>query len=312
MPRTHICLCLLRVFLVFLPSVHTKKKDNNKLKCFFSTVQHVHTGLCFFIIIICSRVKPKTHVRRTSIKFVACRNCENRMWSATMETFNLTLNCLLAQPVSIRGIVMSQKPLLPWLPECFSLISWHLVMITISPAEDQSWQISSADRRELGSGRTSVYPRPACVFWCVFFFSSCCCCATLHLRTFKHLLDLFLTSDLLFDLLFFFRAALVCNVPTLAQVDSSQFIGFLGSCLVEITVFFKAVIKMAWTPWKRLACSPKEQSLNAEKSSQAFTCFASQQSVNVSFSPLIQLLNMLPNKVFGSAGTDENLFKSIN
>lgn len=81
---------------------------------------------------------------------------------------------------------------------------------------------------------------------------------------------------------------------------------------MEITVFFKAVIKMALTLWKRLVCSPKEQSLNTEKSSQAFICFSSQQSVNVSFSPLIQLLNMLPNKIFGSPGTDENLFESIN
>lgn len=59
MPRTHICLCLLRVFLVFLPSVHTKKKDNNKLKCFFATVQHVHTGLWVFFLFYLFQSKTK-------------------------------------------------------------------------------------------------------------------------------------------------------------------------------------------------------------------------------------------------------------
>lgn len=159
---------------------------------------------------------------------------------------------------------MSQKPLLPWLQQCFNLISWHLVIIIIGNAEDQSWQISSADRRELGSGKTNVYPRPACLFWGCFFSPHA---AVVQLSIYA-LSSTYSTSSspLLYHYLTSFSTC--CFLPLAlfwfatcwqADVDSSQLNGFLGSCLLEITVSFKALIKMALTLWKRLVCSPKEQ-----------------------------------------------------
>lgn len=125
---------------------------------------------------------------------------------------------------------------------------------------------SALERKMCRHAQRSHAATLSCVSVLGCFFSSCCCCATLHLRTFSNLLDLFLTSAsslfcLLFDLLFSpLCPVLVCNMLTLAQVDSSQFNGFLGSCLGEIKVFFKAAIKMTLTLWKHLVCNPKEQS----------------------------------------------------
>lgn len=110
------------------------------------------------------------------------------------------------------------------------------------------------------------------------FPSSFCRCATLHLCTLSHLPDLFLTSASLlfclpFDLFFCPFASFFFHMLTLAQGKSGPS-ALPGSCLAEITVFFKSVTKKTLTL--------ETSGLLFKGAVRLLLCCSSQQSVIVS------------------------------
>lgn len=240
MPRSHICLCLFwGGGLTVIPPAFTFFKKNNKPKyfyCVYFTVQHVHT--VFFVFFLDNLLKPKIHlhVRRMSVIFVACRNC---------KIPNVERNKRVQFDLNWFAGSAGVHPRKRHVPEAsvamaaavFHLISWHLLMITISHAEDQSWRISPAVRGKLRSGKTNMQRSHAKTIVSVLFLFFPPHAAVVQL--FISALCLTPSSPLLtccFLSFVPFWFTICWHWHKVTQVRSR----ISRSCLVEIKVFFKS------------------------------------------------------------------------